>query len=66
MVKALERAFRSGRCWTRVRTRRSRTLAKAKDLAPSYASWVVRVTLLAPDIVEAIPGGVTAGGGATG
>jgi hypothetical protein len=29
-------------------------LARAKGVAPSYASRVLRLTLLAPDIVEAI------------
>ena len=29
-------------------------LAKAKRLAPSYVSGILRLTLLAPDIVEAI------------
>jgi hypothetical protein len=29
-------------------------LARAKSLAPSYVSRVLRLTLLAPDIVEAV------------
>ena len=36
-------------------------LAKAKRLAPSYVSGILRLTLLAPDIVEAILDGRAAG-----
>ena len=54
MVKALTRAFR----WrTMLDTGAHATLedlAPAKDVAPSYMSRVLRLTLLAPDIVEAI------------
>ena len=32
-------------------------LGRAKGLAPSYVSGILRLTLLAPDIVEAILGG---------
>ena len=35
-------------------TRRSRILARAKGVAPSYVSRLLRLTLLAPEIVEAI------------
>ena len=54
MVKALARAFRwrkmldTGECGT------LDDLAKAKGVAPSYVSRMLRLTLLAPEIVEAI------------
>lgn len=54
MVKALARAFR----WRKMLdTGEHATLedtAKAKGVAPSYVSRVLRLTLLAPGIVEAI------------
>ena len=42
-----------GRCWTLV-CATLEDLARAKSVAPSYISRVLRLTLLAPDIVEAI------------
>jgi hypothetical protein len=54
MVKALARAFRwrkmldTGAYGTLVE------LARAKRLPPSYVSGILRLTLLAPEIVEAI------------
>jgi hypothetical protein len=54
LVKALSRAFRwkcmleSGKFATIAE------LAKCEDIAPSYLTRVLRLTLLAPDIVEAI------------
>lgn len=54
LVKALARAHRwqkmldSGRCQT------VRDLAEAENINPSYVARVLRLTLLAPDIVEAI------------
>ena len=36
-------------------------LAKAKGVAPSYVSGVLRLTLLVPEIVEAIPRWAPAG-----
>jgi hypothetical protein len=54
MVKALARAFR----WrTVLGTGVYATLedfARAKGVAPSYVSRILRLMLLAPDIVEAI------------
>ena len=54
MVKALARAFRwrhlleTGTCGT------IDEIAKAEKINPSYVSRVLRMTLLAPEIVEAI------------
>jgi hypothetical protein len=54
MVKALARAFR----WRNMLDEGVHTtledLAKAKRLAPSYVSGILRLTLLAPEIVEVI------------
>lgn len=54
MVKALARAFR----WRKLLDAGAHgtlvDLAKAKKLAPSYVSGTLRLTLLAPEIVEAI------------
>jgi hypothetical protein len=54
MVKALARAFR----WRKMLDEGVHTtlvdLARAKGLAPSYVSGILRLTLLAPEIVEAI------------
>jgi hypothetical protein len=36
-----------------------RELAEAKQIGPSYVSRILRLTLLAPDIVEAILAGQT-------
>ncbi len=57
MIKALARAFR----WRRMlETRRYATideLARAEKINASYVSRILRLTLLAPDIVEAIMDG---------
>ena len=54
LVKALARAFR----WMRMLESGEYTtiseLAKGESIAPSYLTRVLRLTLLAPDIVEAI------------
>jgi hypothetical protein len=54
MVKALARAFR----WRKMLDEGSyatiEDLARAKGMAPSYVSRVLRLTMLAPEIVEAI------------
>jgi hypothetical protein len=54
MVKALAQAFR----WRKMLDARVHAtiedLARAKGVAPSYVSRVLRLTLLAPDVVEAI------------
>ena len=53
MVKALARAFR----WRKMLDTGVHTtledLARAKRLPPSYVSYILRLTLLAPEIVEA-------------
>jgi hypothetical protein len=43
-----------GRCWTAGVHATLVDLAKAKGITPSYVSIVLRLTLLAPDIVEAL------------
>ena len=54
MVKALARAFRWRKMLDTGVHATIDDLARAKGLAPSYVSRVLRLTLLAPDIVEAI------------
>jgi hypothetical protein len=54
MVKALARAFRWRRMLDTGMHGTLEDLARAKGLAPSYVSRVLRLTLLAPDVVEAI------------
>jgi ParB-like chromosome segregation protein Spo0J len=66
MGKALSRAFR----WRKMLDARVHAtledLARAKGVAPSYGSRVLRLTLLAPEIVEAILRGAAVGGHAAG
>ena len=51
LVKALARAFR----WKRMlESGEFAELAEREEIAPSYMTRVLRLTLLAPDIVEAI------------
>ncbi len=64
MVKALARAFRWRKELDTSVYSSLEDLARIKGIAPSYVSRVLRLTLLAPDIVEAIrnnhqPDGVT-------
>ena len=54
MVKALARAFRWRKMLDTGVHATLEDLARAKGVAPSYVSRVLRLTLLAPDIVEAI------------
>ena len=54
MVKALARAFRWRKMLDSGVHGTLEDLAKAKAVAPSYVSRVLRLTLLAPEIVEAI------------
>jgi hypothetical protein len=54
MVKALARAFRWRRMLDTGVHATIEDLARAKGVAPSYVSRVLRLTLLAPEIVEAI------------
>jgi hypothetical protein len=54
LVKALARAFRLRRALDTCVHATLEDLARAKGVAPSYVSRVLRLTLLAPEIVEAI------------
>jgi hypothetical protein len=54
MVKALARAFRWRKMLDSGVHATIEDLARAKVLAPSYVSSILRLTLLAPEIVEAI------------
>jgi hypothetical protein len=54
MVKALARAFRWRKMLDEGVHATLEDLARAKGLAPSYVSGILRLTLLAPEIVEAI------------
>lgn len=54
MVKALARAFRWRGMLDEGVYSTLNDLARARRLAPSYVSAVLRLTLLAPEIVEAI------------
>jgi hypothetical protein len=64
LVKALARGFRWRRMLESGRIATINDLAAAEKINPSYVSRVLRLTLLAPDIVDAIltgrqPGGIT-------
>ena len=54
MVKALARAFRWRKMLDAGVHATLEDLARAKGVAPSYVSGILRLTLLAPEIVEAI------------
>lgn len=54
MVKALARAFRWRKMLDEGVHSTLEDLARAKRLPPSYVSGILRLTLLAPEIVEAI------------
>ena len=54
MVKALARAFRWRKMLDEGVHATLEDLAEAKGVQPSYVSRILRLTLLAPDIVEAI------------
>ena len=54
MIKALARAFRWRKSLDTGRHATLEDLARAKSVASSYVSRVLRLTLLAPKIVEAI------------
>ena len=67
LVKALARAFRWKRMLDEERYASVRELADGKGVKPSYAAGMLRLTLLAPDIVQAVldgrqPEGVTLAG----
>lgn len=54
LVKALARAFRWKRMLDSGEFTTIRELAEREGIAPSYMTRVLRLTLLAPDIVEAV------------
>jgi len=54
MIKALARAFRWRRLLEEGRHATLSDLAAAEKINPSYVSRILRLTLLAPDIVETI------------
>lgn len=54
LVKALARAFRWKRMIDAGRNSTIAELAAQEGIAPSYLTRILRLTLLAPDIVEAI------------
>ncbi len=62
LVKALARAHRWNRLLESGRYASAAELAAAEKINPSYVSRVLRLTLLAPDIVEAIVEGRHADG----
>ena len=62
LVKALARAFRWKRMLDEGRYASVRELAQAQGIKPSYAAGMLRLTLLAPNIVETILDGRQAGG----
>ncbi|NYS26406.1 hypothetical protein HUK65_15575 [Rhodobacteraceae bacterium 2376] len=57
LVKALARAFRWNRMLDSGEYATIAELAEREGIAPSYMTRVLRLTLLAPDIVEAILNG---------
>ncbi|MCA0871425.1 hypothetical protein LCL97_11355 [Seohaeicola saemankumensis] len=59
LVKALARAFRWKRMLESCEFTTIAELAKREEIAPSYMTRVLRLTLLSPDIVEAILEGRT-------
>ncbi len=62
LVKALARAHRWNRLLESGRYGSAAELAAAEKINPSYVSRVLRLTLLAPDIIEAIIEGRQADG----
>jgi hypothetical protein len=54
MVKALARAFRWRKMLDTGVHATLEDLARAKGVAPSYVSRILRLTLLAPEVVEAL------------
>jgi len=57
LVKAIARAFRWQRMLETGRYATIREIAKAEKINPSYVSRVLRLTLLAPKLVEALVNG---------
>lgn len=62
LVKALARAFRWKRMLDEGRYGSVRELAKGEGVKPSYAAGILRLTLLAPEIIEAVLDGQQAEG----
>ncbi len=62
LVKALARAHRWNKLLASGRYGSAAELASAEKINPSYVSRVLRLTLLAPDIVETIIEGRQSGG----
>lgn len=62
LIKAVARAFRWRRMLESGQFATIKDLAAAEKINPSYVSRVLRLTLLAPDIVEAILDGQQAEG----
>ena len=54
LVKAIARAFRWQRLLEEGTYATMRDLAAAEKISPSYVSRLLRLTLLSPDIVEAV------------
>ena len=59
LIKAMARAFRWKRMLESGRFSTMSELARSEGIAPSYIARVLRLTLLAPDLVEAILDGRT-------
>lgn len=57
LIKALGRAWRWKGLLERGTSATSQDLASAEKINPSYLARILRLTLLAPDIVEALLGG---------
>jgi hypothetical protein len=57
LVKAIARAFRWQKMLETGRYATIKEIARAEKINPSYVSRVLRLTLLAPDLVEALMGG---------
>ena len=55
--KTIARAFRWQKMLETGQYARIKEIAKAEKINPSYVSRVLRLTLLAPDLVEALMGG---------
>jgi hypothetical protein len=62
LIRALARAHRWKRMLEEGRYRSAAEIAEAEGLTRSFVNRMMRLTLLAPDIVEAIPEGAAAEG----
>lgn len=61
LVKAIARAYRWQRMLEEGTYSSMRDLAEAEKISPTYISRLLRLTLLAPDIVEAVLNGLQIG-----